>query len=329
MERETIKPMSFSAENFENREQQSSFQSSREEQHIDNSDEVVKSGKGFQNLFRGGLFFGSLFLLFSLYLLVDSVIFAREVFSLSPILGYTYMALWGVIIYYVSLFLYGQFEQYRSLKRVDKFRNGFQSSSGDEVFRYGFAMVDSYKNELGEDRVRRLKETLKTVDSQEVATLLSTSVLDQFDDKVEKIIFKYAKENGVVTALSQMALLDLIFLLWRNGRMVGEIASVYGYRAGFTGNLLLIKRVSEQLLFIGVTEIVENSAGALAGQTVASKLSSSVAQGIGHSILTVRIGISAMQVCRPIEEKRSRTELISRFLKDIGSSINPLNLFRK
>jgi putative membrane protein len=325
MEKDVLQPMSFSVDSYISRDESNSSQKIDSETER----EVVEVQKKIRKIYHTTVILGTIFSIIVLSFAIDSILFAKEVFALNPAIGYIYSAFWLVLLYYFGQFIVSQIMQYMSLRKVDSFRESFKNGSGKELYRKGFELVDSYSDTLSIERSQQLKERLKSIKSDEVVVSLNSSLMLELDSSVEKVIFKYAKENGVVTAVSQMALLDLIFLLWRNSRMVSEIASIYGFRSGFTGNLIILRRVTEQLLFIGVTEIVEHSAGALAGQTVASKLSTSVAQGVGHSILTVRIGISAMQVCRPIEEERSRTELIGKFLKDVGSLLNPMNLFRK
>jgi putative membrane protein len=110
----------------------------------------------------------------------------------------------------------------------------------------------------------------------------------------------------------------MLLVLWRNTRMIQEIASLYGMKATLTSRFVLFRRVLYNMAFVGVSELVTEIGSDLFGWSVAAKLSARVGQGIGAGLLTGRMGIQAMQLCRPIpfsdKERPRLREIRSRVL---------------
>jgi putative membrane protein len=272
--------------------------------------------------------FFSLFLTLTIFgSVAEAIIFANELFEKSAIFGTLYLTLLSGVIYYVLYFIYGEISAIISLKKVDAIIDLSEKSLKDsEKYSVKFANIilqkySNFQNDEVQNGISAFREEFPNLQHSEILQKIEERVISPIDQEVEKIIFKYAKENGVVTAISPIPLIDLLFLLWRNFRMVREITSIYGYRSGLFGNLILFQRVFEQMIFIGVAELSEEAMKIISGQALASKLSSSIAQGIGHSILTVRVGIATIETARPIRSE-NKISLIVKFLK----TFNP---FRK
>ena len=71
----------------------------------------------------------------------------------------------------------------------------------------------------------------------EVLALFSRDVLRPLDDRAYAVISRYGIQSAALTAVSSFAALDMLFTLWRNSRMLREVANVYGVRPGFVRNL--------------------------------------------------------------------------------------------
>ena len=66
------------------------------------------------------------------------------------------------------------------------------------------------------------------------------------------------------------------------------------------------------LAFAGATEIVQDLGMDWLSQDITAKLSARAAQGIGVGLLTARLGIKAMEFCRPLAfEKVGKTKTFS------------------
>jgi putative membrane protein len=286
--------------------------------------------KIFQTQYSSFLFIFSIFGLIFISIIVNLTFDALNIYSLNSILGIIYSTMWLIVIYYVSTFFYSQYVQYSSLKKVTVFQKNsieLNQNPTEETFKFVQSVLHQYKND--EDIIIRKKiENTKNKISENklpkevVIPVVSEDILSHLDERAEQIIFKFAKENALITAISPIAFLDLIIIFWRNMKMINEIAQVYGFKAGLTGNLILAKRIFEQTIFIGVAELTENALTTITGQAFLSKLSSSVAQGVGHGILTIRVGVSAINSCRPIADL-NRVTIFEKLFNELKKTLNP------
>ena len=268
-----------------------------------------------------------LFLFISLLIvgfIIDSVLYIEKVLEESPILAYSYIALFGVVSYLIVSYIFSEIAKFLEISKVEKLQQEIEALKKlptNEVLKVANILVTKYSSSpIQEVRegIEKLRGEISNISNENILSAISQYVLSPIDREVEKVIFKYAKETGMMTAISPFPLLDGLFIIWRNIRMVNEITQLYGFRAGLFGNLLLLRRVGEQLVFIGVTEIVSEGTGLLAGQTLTSKLSKSLAEGMGNALFTLRVGIATIEVTRPIREE-GNISIVKRFL----SSFNP------
>ena len=105
---------------------------------------------------------------------------------------------------------------------------------------------------------------------------------------------------ATVTALVPLALADVVTALAANLRMIRRIAELYGGRSGVLGNWRLTKTVMTHLVATGVVAVGDDMIHSVAGGTVLSKLSRRFGEGVVNGALTSRVGVAAMEVCRPL-----------------------------
>lgn len=148
---------------------------------------------------------------------------------------------------------------------------------------------------------------------REVIEHLDRGFLQPLDSEVLNRISKYSLQTGLAVAASPWASLDMVLSLWRNMKLVDDVGQVYGMRPSWVNRLKLIKRVLHHLAFVGTTEIVIDQMSELGVMSAGGLASARAAQGIGASIYTARIGLAAMNVCRPfefIEDQRPKTKTL-------------------
>jgi putative membrane protein len=101
-------------------------------------------------------------------------------------------------------------------------------------------------------------------------------------------------------------------------RMIRRIAEVYGGRSGTLGSWSLTRQVLAHLVATGAVAVGDDLIGSVAGGGVLSKVSRRFGEGIINGALTARVGVAAIEVCRPLpfqtESKPSVTSLVKRSL---------------
>ncbi len=108
-----------------------------------------------------------------------------------------------------------------------------------------------------------------------------------------------AGQVATVTALVPLAFADVITALTANLRMIRRIAEVYGGQSGMLGSWRLTRTVFTHLIATGAVAIGDDMIGSIAGGGVLSKVSRRFGEGVINGALTARVGIAAMEVCRP------------------------------
>lgn len=166
---------------------------------------------------------------------------------------------------------------------------------------------------------RRWTASLRDTHSdQEVMKLYAALVQPLADKQARQKISRYAAESMLMIAVSPLALVDMLFIAWRNIRMINQIARIYGIELGYFSRLRLLRGVLFNIAFAGVSELVREVGLDWMSQDIMARLSGRAAQGIGAGLLTARLGIKAMELCRPIPWQQNekprmgdfRTELI-------------------
>ncbi|MFB0980711.1 MAG: TIGR01620 family protein [Alteromonadaceae bacterium] len=158
---------------------------------------------------------------------------------------------------------------------------------------------------------------------EELLQLYSRAVLTKVDDKALAEVAKFSTEAVVLVALSPIALVDMMLMFWRNLRMIDKIAGLYGLKIGYWSRIKLIKQVFVNMAYAGASELVIDLGADLVGAELLGKLSARMAQGLGAGMLTSRLGIQTIKLCRPIPFEEN-TPKIAHVRKKILSQVKKL-----
>jgi len=160
---------------------------------------------------------------------------------------------------------------------------------------------------------------------QEVIKLYAAMVMPQADKQARQKISRYAAESTLMIAVSPLALVDMLFIGWRNIRMINQIARIYGIELGYFSRIRLFRGVLFNIAFAGVTELVREVGFDWMSQDLMARLSGRAAQGIGAGLLTARLGLKAMELCRPIPwqpgEKPRLGDFRSELIDQLGQAL--------
>ncbi len=147
------------------------------------------------------------------------------------------------------------------------------------------------------------------MDAHELMRLTERTLVAPLDPYARGIVASSAKRVSVVTAVSPGALIDMVFVAAENLRMLRRLATLYGARPGTLSLLKLARMVVTHIVLTGGIAIGDDVIQQAIGHGLTAKLSARLGEGIFNGALTTRIGIAAIDVCRPlpyIESKRPR-----------------------
>lgn len=149
----------------------------------------------------------------------------------------------------------------------------------------------------------------ETHNDREIVALYARLVQPVLDRQARREISRHAAESTLMIAVSPLALVDMAFIAWRNLRLVNRIAAIYGIELGYFSRIRLFRLVLLNMAFAGASELVREVGMDWMSQDIAARLSARAAQGIGAGLLTARLGIKSMELCRPLpwlEEDKPR-----------------------
>jgi len=278
--------------------------------------------------------------LFMLIIFIEGSQFFLEGFSQSPIITSIYAALLALLSVVSARALWQefvglrQFKQQQTLKQqAIKFLSSEQPSVDESIANnaevFCQKLSDSlpcdvfFDNEKEHDSWREAVSA--ELSSKELVQLYSRVVLTKVDDKALNEVAKFSTEAVVLVALSPVALIDMLVMLSRNLRMINKIAGLYGLKLGYWSRIKLIKQVFVNMAYAGASEIISDFGSDMLGAELLGKLSARFAQGLGAGMLTARLGIQTMQLCRPIpfDEKPKLNHIRKKISNQIKTLVKP------
>lgn len=175
---------------------------------------------------------------------------------------------------------------------------------------------DREETRWGRDRLAELRGD--QLDAAGLLALTEVEVLQPLDELASREVETAARQVATVTALVPLALADVIAALTANIRMIRRVAEVYGGRSGTIGSWRLARAVMSHLVATGAVAVGDDMLEPILGGSVLGKLSRRFGEGLVNGALTARVGVAAMEVCRPLpfvasQRPRAR-ELVRRAL---------------
>jgi putative membrane protein len=158
--------------------------------------------------------------------------------------------------------------------------------------------------------MQRLADHRRNVlNAREVLTLTEREVMGPLDRQANTLIADSVRRVSLVTAVSPSAIIDVGFVALENLGMLRRLATLYGGRPGFLGTLRLARLVLGHLALTGSIAIGDDLVQQLIGHGLTARLSARLGEGVMNGAFTGRIGIAAIDLCRPlpyIEAERPR-----------------------
>lgn len=156
------------------------------------------------------------------------------------------------------------------------------------------------------------------LDALTLLTLAETQLMAPLDQEARREIEAATRTVATATALIPLTFADVAAALLANLRMIRRMAEIYGGRAGAVGGWRLARTVMTHLIATGAVAAGDDLIHTVAGGGLLAKLSRRFGEGVVNGALTARVGIAAMEVCRPlpfIAQPRPRVgNLVSRGL---------------
>lgn len=273
----------------------------------------------------GRWLFGALAALVVVALGFDTADLLNRAFATSIALGVLVALLAATAGIAAVAMLVNELLSLRRLRRIEELRAEAGrleiEAPGGRADRFAGSLVALYadRRELAPALARVRDHVTDAHDEHEVVRLLDREVLAPLDRAAYQRVLLASRDTAVATALSPAALLDFAVVLWRNLKLVREIASLYGARPGYVGSLRLLRRMLANIAVAGVTESAHHVAVEALGGSLAAAISTRMGQGVINGLLTARVGLTAMHLCRPIAFGTDNRPSLNRIRKELLS----------
>jgi putative membrane protein len=144
------------------------------------------------------------------------------------------------------------------------------------------------------------RQRREIIDGRDLIALAETELVLPFDEAARRLVTGSAQRVALVTAISPRAIVDLIFVGAQILRLIRRIATLYGGRPGTIGFFRLAREVIAHLAVTGGIAAGDSLVQQILGHGLAARLSARLGEGVVNGLLTARVGIAAIEVCRPL-----------------------------
>ncbi|MFP5480234.1 MAG: YcjF family protein [Alphaproteobacteria bacterium] len=267
--------------------------------------------------------------LFSFALSVAAYDFVMGLLTRNVILGWAAFVLVVVVVAAGLVLALREWGAFLRLGRLDSLRaravEARASADLKAARRVVSGLVSLYgaRGDTAWGRARLAEREGEVMDADALLALAERELLATLDAEARLVIEGAARQVATVTALVPLALADVATAAVANLRMIRRIAEIYGGRSGSFGSLKLLRRVFGSLVAAGALALTDDMIGSVAGGGVLSKLSRRFGEGVVNGALTARVGVAAMELCRPLPfvalERPAISSLVSRALTGLVS----------
>ena len=232
--------------------------------------------------------------------------FVTGLFAANTVLGSVALVLVGLALLVALVVAFRELSAFSRLKRLDLIRaEAVRVALGADMkaARLVFAQVTQLyagRAELAWGQARLEERQGEVMDADALLLLAEAELLAPLDALALREVEEAARRVATVTALVPLALADLATALVSNLRMIRRVAEIYGGRSGSLGSWRLLRRVFVSLVATGAVALTDDMLGSFAGGGLLSKLSRRFGEGVVNGALTVRVGLAAMDLCRPL-----------------------------
>ena len=166
--------------------------------------------------------------------------------------------------------------------------------------------------------LRKLAEhDSEIMDPSDRVRLAERDLLLPLDGEAGRIIAMASRRVTLLTAVTPAAALDILFVAAQNLRMLRQLATLYGGRPGSLGTFRLARMVVAHLAVAGSLALSDQVLQHLIGKGLVGRLSARFGEGAVNGILTARIGLSALDLCRPLPFTVGRRPNLPEFLGEL------------
>ena len=229
--------------------------------------------------------------------------FVTGLLDRSPWLGAAAAALAALALVAALVLALREVAAWARLRRLDGLHRAALSATDLPAARRvtdGLVRLYGDRPDLAWGRARLAERQAEMIDAPDLLALAERELMAPLDAAARAEVEAAARMVAAVTAVVPLALADVAAALVANLRMIRRIAEIYGGRAGTFGSWRLARSVFAHLAATGAVAVGDDLIQSVAGGGLVSKLSRRFGEGVVNGAITARVGIAAIEVCRPL-----------------------------
>lgn len=273
----------------------------------------------------GTLFLSAVAALFSLAfgLWVTSLI--EALFARAEWLGWLGLALAGFAALGLVGFVIGETAGMMRLTRITGLRKDAERAADADDSRAAERVIDRlvgiYRGDPTTAQARAEYDSHRNdvIDGRDRLKLAEKYLLKSRDAEARAIILGASKRVAAITAISPRALIDVLYTLVESIRLIRRLAALYGGRPTGLGMVRLSRTVIGHLAITGGVAMTDSVVHQLLGEGLAARLSARLGEGVVNGLLVARIGLAALDVCRPLPYLGGKPPAIGDVLSELAT----------
>ena len=264
---------------------------------------------------------GGLFVSLGLGLMADRLI--NDLFARFEWLGWAGIALLAAFGVALIAIIAREIWAVRRLTTLDRLRARAAETlisdkrSEGRAIEAELARLYAARADLAKARTSLADHAPEMFDGAEIVRYAERMLMAPLDARSRALTAASARRVALVTAVSPRALVDIGFVVYESVRLAGAIAALYGARPGFFGFWRLTGAVLSHLAVTGGLVLTDGIIEQLVGQGVAARLSQRLGEGVVNGLMTVRVGIAAMRVVRPLPFETQKQPVVKDFIAEL------------
>ena len=236
--------------------------------------------------------------------------FVMRLIDRAPVLGWALAAVGAAILLLLAAIVVREAAAIARLGRIDRLhREADAALSGQDIEaarRVLKSLEELYARRPDTEwaRARLAEREAEVLDADALLGLAEAELLAPLDAAARREVEAATRQVAAITAIVPLALADVVGALTANIRMIRRVAEIYGGRSGSLGSLRLLRAVFTHLVATGAVAVGDDMLSSIAGGGLVSRLSRRFGEGVVNGALTARVGVAAMEVCRPLPFRR-------------------------
>lgn len=230
----------------------------------------------------------------------------RDLFARYEWLGWVGLAALAVFVLALVVLVIRELAAVLRLRSLDTLREEAQQAAEDDALEAAqlvaarlLALYDG-RPDLARARESFGIDSTGILDGRQLIELAEQRLMDPLDRKARALTAASARRVALVTAISPRALIDIAYVVFESVRLARNLAELYGARPGALGFFRLVRSILAHLAVTGGLVLTDGVVEQLVGQSMASRLSARLGEGLVNGLMTVRVGIAAIRVVRPL-----------------------------